>query len=49
MNRTENSEVMPVANAVAEVISDQNGTMISSTRRGPNRSASHPPGTWPIA
>jgi len=43
------SDVAPDAQAVATVINDQNGTITRSTRFGPKKSASQPPGTWPAA
>ena len=43
--RTQKRDVAPDAQAVAAVIKDQNGTITRSTRLGPKKSASHPPGT----
>jgi hypothetical protein len=43
--RTASSDTNPVAAPVTAVMSDQLATIRASTTRGPNRSASQPPGT----
>ena len=45
MPRTRRSDRNPVAAPVTAVMSDQLATTRASTSRGPNRSASQPPGT----